>query len=271
MHIHLRKLGLGLLTLVVATTLFLAVAASDLVHPGGTSRARFEAARSSLDGECARWLREGGSHWQCNVSENESPLFPRLRRGRASVASASLALTRSDAVTAERELAAALDVVGELDRLGNEVSIVMSASLLRDTLAVIETKLPGGISGREMKARLLAGRRLRSVAHPLEAQRLIAMRTLLDAFDRPFVRGLGLQLIAGEEERIAAMERAIALGDTQGCMRADERRSWLSSRYAAIAAPNSCSLLVEAAQTGKRLDQARKAALRRPSPGARRG
>jgi hypothetical protein len=100
--------------------------------------------------------------------------------------------------------------------------------------------------------------------HPLLAHRLTATRAILDTFDKPVLRGVGLRLVADEEERTAAMERAIALGDTEGCIAADQGRSWLSARYAGVAIPNLCSHFVEAAQTSKRLDRARKATLRRP-------
>ena len=252
MKVNLRKLGLGLVAILVTTSLAFAYR--------GSSRARYDAARRDFEEDCSRWRSAGGSGSVCDPGARVPSLIPRLRDGQARVASASRALASGDHVAAERELAAAFDTVAELDRIGSEVPTVMAASLLRQALNVIETEVPPTPSGQALAARVLARRHLYSVAHPLRGRLLFATRNVLDDFDRPLLRALAVQTIDQEERMTAAMERAITLGDTDGCIRAAKSRSKLAARYTEMTPDVICPELVKAAQTSKRLDRLRRAA-----------
>lgn len=250
----LRKLGLGLVTVLAATTLVFAFR--------GDSSATFDDARARLDSDCARWRARGGTAWVCDPDARASSFFPVLERGKASAASASRALARGDEAAAERDLGGALDVARDLDRRGTEVGAVMAAAIVRQVLGVIEREVPQTPSGRALVARVLTGRRIESAAHPLRGHLLAASRAVLDLLDRPFARALAVKVLNEEEAVTREMERAIALGDAGRCMRAEQGRSFLTKRLAGSGGPAVCSHLVEVAETAKHLDRARSAALR---------
>lgn len=249
----LSKLALGLVTIVAVTTLFFAYRAE--------SNARYDSVHERLRADCARWKSAGGARYICDPDEAPPSLFPRLKAAKANVASARASLAVGAMPAAQRDLTRALDTVSELDRLGSPIAAMMAGTLLHEVLDVLESMVPPTPSGRSLVAALVEGRRLRAVAHPLEGHRLFASTALASTARYPFVRGLAVDMMTEEDAVTAAMERAIASGDVQGCIRAGQGRSRLVSRHIEPMIETTCSKLVLLDRAAKRLDRIRAASL----------
>jgi hypothetical protein len=256
MRLNLKKLGPGLVTVVAAAMLVFAYR--------GNSRDRYDGARARLSHDCARWKERGGESNVCDLDARSTGMFPLYKDARSQVVLARAAFERDDDPAATEELGRALDAVAEMDRRGTLVAEMMAATVLGEALAVIEAAQAKASSPRRasLLASVLAGRRLRSTAHPLEGERLLVQSALVSLPSgrqgpKPFLNAYLADAMEEEDALTAGMERAIARGDTQGCSLAAKRRSAVTARYGMGMAETVCTKMVGFVQAGKRLDRLR--------------